>query len=70
MIYLGANQDAIAEGAKFGTSTSNSMTFGMQQMGFAMNSATRSAKLYSSGATAAASAFTDDERKGAKGAKR
>lgn len=62
VIYLGANQDALAEGAKFGTDAGNSMTFDPQAVSATMTATLRatSAKAYTGSNFAAA--YTADER--------
>lgn len=62
VIYLGANQDAIHEGGRFGTYMANTMTYDMASMGAALKSTARSSAFYASGLSAAASSFTDEER--------
>ena len=42
VVYLGANQNAILEGAKFGTRVSNTMTYSVDNIGVAMAATSRS----------------------------
>lgn len=48
VIYLGANQDAFAEGAKFGTQSASTMTFDTASMGATMQAAAASTLRYAS----------------------
>ena len=62
VVYLGTNQNAILEGAKFGTRVSNTMTYSVDNIGVAMAATSRSTSLYASGSTAKGAAFTEEER--------
>jgi Mg-chelatase subunit ChlD len=66
VIYLGANQDAFAEGAARGTVAANTMTFDVAQMPQAVGAAARSTKAYARMASPAAAAFTEAERAAAR----
>lgn len=63
VIYLGANQDAFAEGAKFGTAALNTMSYTTANMGATMKSAHAATSRYAASGLRASAAFTDDERK-------
>lgn len=62
VIYLGANQDAFAEGSRVGTQMANTMTFDAGNIDVAMKSASRATRAYGLTGSAAAASFTDDER--------
>jgi hypothetical protein len=68
VIYLGANQDAFAEGFSFGTQAGNTMNFAATKGGMSntMASAARATRSYFAAATASAgqadASFTTDER--------
>lgn len=70
VIYLGANQDAIVEGQKFGAKASTSMSYDTQNMGQTMTSSARSTVAYASTAKLSeklkAASFTKKEREEAK----
>ena len=68
VLYLGANQDAFAEGAMFGTKAGTTMDYsatgaGMRGM---MQSVGAATARYASSGSLTVAAFTDDERKAAK----
>lgn len=67
VIYLGADQDAFAEGSKFGSKFANTMTFDKSKMGVTLGvAASATARYYAAGAGFAgqnAAEFTEDERK-------
>jgi Mg-chelatase subunit ChlD len=62
VIYLGANQDAFAEGATRGAVAGNTMTFDVARMPQAVDAAARSSVAYAKSASPAAAAFTPEER--------
>lgn len=62
VIYLGANQDAFAEGAARGTAAANTMTFDVARMPQAVGAAARSTRAYARMASPAAAAFSEEER--------
>lgn len=62
VIYLGANQDALKEGAKFGARAHNTMTFDTANVGMGLAAVARGTSLYSSGASAEVAGFTAEER--------
>jgi Mg-chelatase subunit ChlD len=66
VIYLGANQDAFAEGAARGTVAANTMLFDVAQMPAAVGAAARSSVAYAHSASPAAAAFTGEERTAAR----
>jgi Mg-chelatase subunit ChlD len=66
VIYLGANQDAFAEGATRGTVAANTMTYDADRMPQAVGAAARSTITYARSASPAAAAFTPAERKAAR----
>lgn len=74
MIYLGANQDAFAEGGKFGSLTANTMSYDPTNIDVSMAAAARSTATYSAKAdlrnAPQAAAFTEFERKRARGDKK
>lgn len=63
VIYLGANQDAFAEGAKFGSRMGSTMNYAAQNMAQTMAVAARSTSSYAATASLDAAAFTEAERK-------
>lgn len=63
--YLAANQDAMAEGAKFGINTNNAMSFDPQNIGATLRAASASTLRYASDGLAAAT-YTMEEREAAK----
>lgn len=64
VLYLGANQDAFAEGFSRGLSAANTMNFSTQNMGATLRAASRSTIAYAAaGGDIKAGAFTDQERK-------
>lgn len=71
VLYLGANQDAILESSRFGLNPGRAVTMDMHSVGGAMKAASRATMSYHStgGGVAgmSASAFTEAERKEAKG---
>jgi Mg-chelatase subunit ChlD len=66
VIYLGANQDAFAEGAARGAVAANTMGFELAEMPAAVNAAARSSMAYAHSASPAAAAFTETERAAAR----
>lgn len=70
VIYLGANQDAFAEGHARGTATANTMSFDTTNVAATMRSASRATMSYAGNGGGAmglaASGFTEEERKAAK----
>jgi hypothetical protein len=62
VIYLGANQDAFAEGATRGMAAGNTLAFDVQAMPAAMRAVTRASAAFAEGASPAAAAFTPTER--------
>jgi hypothetical protein len=63
VIFLGANQDAFAEGGKIGTKLGTTMSYGMQNMAQTMASASASTMRFAaSGGSLKAAEFTDEER--------
>lgn len=62
VIYLGANQDAFAEGAARGVAAAQSMTYDVDRMPQVVGAAARSTLRYAEAASPAAAAFTDEER--------
>lgn len=66
VIYLGANQDAFAEGATIGAASANTMDFDVQRMPAAMQAAARASKSFAETAMPAAAAFTPSERAGSR----
>jgi len=67
VIYLGANQDAFAEGAVRGMSAANTMGYSVQNVGATMKAAARSTAMYAATGSATLAQFTDEERKKAAG---
>lgn len=68
VIFLGANQDAFAEGATIGTVSQNTMTYDVNNMGATLRASARSTMAYAStGDRMGAAAFTDAERAAAGG---
>lgn len=65
VIYLGANQDAWAEGATRGTQMDNTMSFSTENVRQTMAAVSRSTRTYAGGARGQAVAFTDKEREDA-----
>jgi len=70
VIYLGANQDAFAEGAARGTVAGNTMTFDVAEMPAAVGAAARSSMAYAHSASPALAAFTETERAAARAPRR
>lgn len=68
VIYLGANQDAFAEGATRGVAASHTMDFQPAMMPSVMRAAARMARVYAEN-PAAPSDFTVEERRAAMGRK-
>lgn len=66
VIYLGANQDAWAEGATRGTSFGNTMTYDTSNTKAAMAAVTRATMSYAATGNASAASFTTEERKRAR----
>lgn len=63
--YLGANQDAFAEGSKFGTQSDFTMSFNPKHIRSAFNIASASTMRYGNSGDRAAAAYTAEERKAA-----
>jgi Mg-chelatase subunit ChlD len=66
VIYLGAHQDAFAEGATRGTVAANTMAFEVGRMKQVIGAAARSTLSYAHMPSPAAAAFSDAERKAAR----
>ena len=66
VIYLGANQDAFAEGAARGAVAANTMNFDVSRMRSAVAAAARSSAAYAHSAAPAEAAFTPAERAAAR----
>jgi uncharacterized protein YegL len=62
VIYLGANQDAFAEGATIGAAPGNTMDFDVQRMPAAMEAVARASSAYAASPRPGAAAFTPAER--------
>jgi uncharacterized protein YegL len=62
VIYLGANQDAFAEGATIGAAPANTMDFDVQRMPEAMGAVARASSAFAESRMPAAAAFTPAER--------
>lgn len=62
VLYLGANQDAFAEGAAVGTHAANTMNFSTANVGASMRAASRATMSYAGTGKLGAAAFTDEER--------
>lgn len=69
VIYLGANQDAFAEGAARGVAAAQSMVFDVDQMQDVVGAAAHSTVRYARSASPAAAAFTPQERAAARSRK-
>lgn len=69
VIYLGANQDAFAEGAARGIAAAQSMIFDVDRMPQVVGAAARSTLRYAASASPAAAAFTPEERTAARSTK-
>jgi len=69
VIYLGANQDAFAEGSKFGASASSTMVYDTHNIGATMKAASESTMRYAATASLASASFTPTERASAMGKK-
>lgn len=63
VIYLGANQDAFAEGAARGTIAANTMSYNTSNTQAAMSAVTRRTMAFAASGSVAEGGFTDDERK-------
>jgi Mg-chelatase subunit ChlD len=63
VIYLGANQDAWAEGAARGTAFANTMSYGTNNTTDVLKSAARATMAYAATGESTSAGFTDDERK-------
>lgn len=61
-VYLGANQDAMAEGAKFGVQGAMAANYSPDKVGMAMRSATSKLASYRSSGNKADLQWTDEER--------
>lgn len=66
VLYLGANQDAFAEGAKFGTQSATTLNYDTKNMAATMSVAAASTARYAVGGSRSAASFTAAERKRAK----
>lgn len=62
VIYLGANQDAFHEGAKFGTSYANTMTFHTSNLRSTLASTANATLRYGATGDRTVAAFSDSER--------
>lgn len=62
VIYLGANQDAFAEGAKVGTSRNTTLNFNPQNIGTTMNVAYAATMRYARTGSSSDAAFSTEER--------
>lgn len=62
VIYLGANQDAFAEGAARGMAAATTMDFDTQRVGAAIGAVARATKVFAETGSPAAAAFTPAER--------
>src|SRR5262245_27847738 len=69
VIYLGANQDAFAEGAARGVAAAQSMVFDVDRVPQVVGAAARSSLRYAAAASPAAAAFTPAERAAARSRK-
>lgn len=69
VIYLGANQDAFAEGAARGVDAAQSMIFDVDRMPQVVGAAARSTLRYAEAESPAAAAFTPAERAAARSSK-
>jgi Mg-chelatase subunit ChlD len=67
VLYLGANQDAFAEGATRGVAAAHAMDYDVQHMPAAMKAMARSTRVFAETARRAAAAFTPTERMEAMG---
>lgn len=67
VVYLGANQDAFAEGAARGVGALRSIDFDTQHVGAAVSAAARISVDYAESAKPALAAFTEEERRAALG---
>jgi hypothetical protein len=63
VIYLGANQDAVAVGASIGVPQSTSMSFAADNIGQVTNTLSRNVRSYRMGGQSASLAYTDEDRK-------
>jgi hypothetical protein len=61
IIYLGANQDAWAEGGKMGTNSFTTSGYSMNNINVAVHNASRSTMRYAAAGSVAAAAFTAQE---------
>ena len=66
VIYLGANQDAFAEGAARGATPGNTMGFDVSNVKQAVGAAARASRTFAESASPAAAAFTPEERTNAR----
>lgn len=69
VIYLGANQDAFAEGAARGVAAAQSMTYDVDRMSEVIDAMASSTIRYAKAASPAAAAFTPEERAAARSRK-
>ena len=67
VMFLGANMDAIAEGASFGTRACNTMSFDTANVGIVASSAARATRAYGASGQSLDAAFTLEERMDAVG---
>lgn len=65
VLYLGANQDAFSEGAKFGSQAGTTMSYSTSNMAQTMGSAAAATARYADTRLRASAAFTDEEREAA-----
>lgn len=66
VLYLGANQDAFQEGAKFGSRQGTTMTYNSAKMGSAFASASAATSRFAATRSVASAAYTDEEREASK----
>ena len=67
VVFLGANQDAWAEGARIGTQSGTTMDYNPRHISDTMAAVSRGTRSHSHGASAQSIEFTDDERARSKG---
>lgn len=65
VLYLGANQDAFKEGAKFGSRAGTTMNYSTANMAQTMNSASASTARYAASGNLRSAEFTEEEREAA-----
>lgn len=66
VLYLGANQDAFVEGAKFGSRGGHTMSYSTAKLGSAMLSASASTARFAETRSVSDAAYTDEEREASK----